>query len=229
MATPSPTSIPLPLSPSFSRRPSVSSTSRRSSAVSSSRSQPAPAVSPRTLLRPRLDRNQTITSLRQEEADPFHEGSTITVSQPVGSLSISPSSRDICLASRKGLYILDLANLNNAPRFIPQGGTWQIAEYVCPFTRANTQLSMVAACLDFQLDFVDLVPETVNLGFGRSKVSSPINRCPLKSYNRYQLACSKSESDGYSRDGCWYKRLGSSNKRYPFYETLRLGCGWDAS
>lgn len=60
--------------------------------------------------------------------DPFQEGTTIEVNQPVGSLSISPSNRDVCLASRKGLYIIDLANLNNAPRFIPQGGTWQIAE-----------------------------------------------------------------------------------------------------
>ncbi|KAK4688931.1 SEA/GATOR complex protein SEA3/WDR59, partial [Tremellales sp. Uapishka_1] len=101
--------------------------SRRSSA-STLHHQPVPVVSPRTLLRPRLHRDNTITSLRQEEVDPFKEGSTISVNQPVGSLSISPSNRDICLASRKGLYILDLANLNNAPRFIPQGGTWQIAD-----------------------------------------------------------------------------------------------------
>lgn len=61
-------------------------------------------------------------------ADPFYSGATISINQPVGSLSISPSSRDVCLASRKGLYILDLANLESAPRFVPQGGTWQIAE-----------------------------------------------------------------------------------------------------
>lgn len=60
--------------------------------------------------------------------DEFGEGATVSINQPVGSLSISPSSRDVCLASRKGLYILDLANLEKAPRFIPQGGTWQIAE-----------------------------------------------------------------------------------------------------
>ncbi|WVO15839.1 hypothetical protein L204_103501 [Cryptococcus depauperatus] len=61
-------------------------------------------------------------------SDPFKEGATISVNQPVGSISISPSSRDVCLASKKGLYILDLANLNNAPRFVPQGGAWQIAD-----------------------------------------------------------------------------------------------------
>lgn len=60
--------------------------------------------------------------------DEFTEGATVSINQPVGSLSISPSSRDVCLASRKGLYILDLANLEKAPRFVPQGGTWQIAE-----------------------------------------------------------------------------------------------------
>jgi hypothetical protein len=67
-------------------------------------------------------------SVMQQPQDPFYEGVTIEVNQPVGSLSISPSNRDVCLASRKGLYIIDLANLHNAPRFVPQGGTWQIAE-----------------------------------------------------------------------------------------------------
>ena len=83
--------------------------------------------------RPRLDRQATIRrdmgqSVMQQPQDPFYEGVTIEVNQPVGSLSISPSNRDVCLASRKGLYIIDLANLHNAPRFVPQGGTWQIAE-----------------------------------------------------------------------------------------------------
>lgn len=78
--------------------------------------------------RPSLDRNATSATVRQVPQDPFYEKSTIAISQPVGSLSISPSSRDVVLASRKGLYILDLANLDSAPRFIPQGGAWQIAE-----------------------------------------------------------------------------------------------------
>jgi len=129
----SPREIPLPTSPM-----SPGGSVRRSSSVASSSSSfhalPPPELSPRALFRPRLDRNgtsNTITANSRHEAsppDPFKEGATISVNQPVGSLSISPSSRDVCLASRKGLYILDLANLNNAPRFIPQGGTWQIAE-----------------------------------------------------------------------------------------------------
>ncbi|KAK8846765.1 hypothetical protein IAR55_005853 [Kwoniella newhampshirensis] len=123
----SPAHVPLPSSPSTT----TTSASRRSS-TSSTPYHPSPLSSPLTHFafggRPRLDRNQTSATIRKEVSDPFREGSTISVNQPVGSISISPSSRDVCLASRKGLYILDLAELNNAPRFIPQGGTWQIAD-----------------------------------------------------------------------------------------------------
>ncbi|WVQ76797.1 hypothetical protein IAR50_006471 [Cryptococcus sp. DSM 104548] len=114
----SPAHIPLPGSPSASRRSSVCSTPYTSS----------PLASPHTPFRPRLDRFTTSATVKPEDDDPFTEGAVISVNQPVGSISISPSSRDVCLASRKGLYILDLANLHNAPRFVPQGGTWQIAD-----------------------------------------------------------------------------------------------------
>nr|ACZ81474.1 CND01460 [Kwoniella heveanensis] len=117
----SPAHVPLPASP-------PTTASRRSSASTTQYYQPSPLSSPRISFRPRLDRNPTSATIRQEPPDPFKEGSTISVNQPVGSISISPCSRDVCLASRKGLYILDVANLNNAPRFIPQGGTWQIAD-----------------------------------------------------------------------------------------------------
>jgi len=115
---------------SFRSNPSNHSTHSRSS--SRAAVPPAPVyLSPRSVLRPRFDRESTSATVRHIQPainDSFYEGTTISVNQPVGSLSISPSSRDVCLASRKGLYILDLANLNNAPRFIAQGGTWQIAE-----------------------------------------------------------------------------------------------------
>lgn len=122
-STPQASTVPLP--------PSPSSTSSRGPSVHP----------PLTTSRPSLQRNETSKTIIQSSVystldasedggavDPFHEGSTISVSQPVGSLTISPSFRDVCLASRKGLYILDLANLERAPRFIAQGGTWQIAE-----------------------------------------------------------------------------------------------------
>ncbi|TYJ52693.1 hypothetical protein B9479_006699 [Cryptococcus floricola] len=114
----SPAHVPLPGSPAASRRSSTSSAPYTSS----------PLASPHTPYRPRLDRFTTAATVKPEEDDSFKEGARISVNQPVGSISISPSSRDVCLASRKGLYILDLANLHNAPRFVPQGGTWQIAD-----------------------------------------------------------------------------------------------------
>ncbi|KIS02247.1 vacuolar membrane protein [Cryptococcus deuterogattii 2001/935-1] len=111
-----PAHVPLPASPALTP-------SRRSSA-SSGLFHPSPL----TALHPRPPPPANTPAVKPQGEDPFREGATISVNQPVGSISISPSSRDVCLASRKGLYILDLANLNNAPRFVPQGGAWQIAD-----------------------------------------------------------------------------------------------------
>ncbi|KNZ79021.1 hypothetical protein J132_06861 [Termitomyces sp. J132] len=41
---------------------------------------------------------------------------------------ISPSSRDIVLAARRGLFIIDLKAPLEIPRFLPQGGTWDVAD-----------------------------------------------------------------------------------------------------
>lgn len=61
-------------------------------------------------------------------------------------MSISPTSRDIVLAayvvtfvrisfcpindviSRRGLFIIDLESRFSIPRFLPQGGTWDVAD-----------------------------------------------------------------------------------------------------
>ncbi|KAI0763928.1 hypothetical protein BD413DRAFT_197550 [Trametes elegans] len=43
-------------------------------------------------------------------------------------MSISPDTRDLVLASRRGLYILDLETPFHPPRFLPQGGTWDVAD-----------------------------------------------------------------------------------------------------
>jgi hypothetical protein len=60
-------------------------------------------------------------------------------------MSISPTSRDIVLAayvvlpvlhfqlsliiySRRGLFIIDLESPFSIPRFLPQGGTWDVAD-----------------------------------------------------------------------------------------------------
>jgi hypothetical protein len=43
-------------------------------------------------------------------------------------MSISPTSRDIVLAARRGLFIIDLESPLSVPRFLPQGGTWDVAD-----------------------------------------------------------------------------------------------------
>ncbi|KAF9527133.1 hypothetical protein CPB83DRAFT_856798 [Crepidotus variabilis] len=50
------------------------------------------------------------------------------VGDAVGNMSISPTSRDIVLAARRGLFIIDLESPFNIPRFLPQGGTWDVAD-----------------------------------------------------------------------------------------------------
>ncbi|KZT72699.1 hypothetical protein DAEQUDRAFT_596441 [Daedalea quercina L-15889] len=50
------------------------------------------------------------------------------VGDAVGNMSISPSSRDVVLATRNGLFIIDLESPLNLPRFLPQGGTWDVAD-----------------------------------------------------------------------------------------------------
>ncbi|EEB90881.1 hypothetical protein MPER_10853 [Moniliophthora perniciosa FA553] len=43
-------------------------------------------------------------------------------------MSISPASRDVVLAARRGLFIIDLKSPFEVPRFLPQGGTWDVAD-----------------------------------------------------------------------------------------------------
>lgn len=49
----------------------------------------------------------------------FNNLLSIHVDQPIGSLSISPANRDVALGARKGLFIIDLSNPYDTPRFIP--------------------------------------------------------------------------------------------------------------
>ncbi|KZV59883.1 hypothetical protein PENSPDRAFT_760279 [Peniophora sp. CONT] len=50
------------------------------------------------------------------------------IGDAIGNLSISPSYRDVVLAARKGLFIIDLSAPDKLPRFLPQGGTWDVAD-----------------------------------------------------------------------------------------------------
>ncbi|KAG9301687.1 hypothetical protein G9A89_016758 [Geosiphon pyriformis] len=58
----------------------------------------------------------------------FYQQLFINVDQPVGSMSISPSSRDVVLAARKGLFIIDLENPYNPPRVLNHLTKWEVAD-----------------------------------------------------------------------------------------------------
>ncbi|SCV69342.1 BQ2448_2362 [Microbotryum intermedium] len=60
--------------------------------------------------------------------DTFYQMLSIHLDQPVGSMSISPSNRDVALGARKGLFIVDLQNPWDPPRFLPHYSPWEVAD-----------------------------------------------------------------------------------------------------
>ncbi|KAL1982484.1 hypothetical protein VTN96DRAFT_1275 [Rasamsonia emersonii] len=58
----------------------------------------------------------------------FGEDSSFHVEQPVGSMSISPCGRDVVLASKEGLHIIDLDSPYSPPRFLPHHTPWEVAD-----------------------------------------------------------------------------------------------------
>lgn len=58
----------------------------------------------------------------------FNRAVEISLMEPVGSMSLSPANRDVVLAARKGLFILDLENPYDQPRFLPHLTTWVPAD-----------------------------------------------------------------------------------------------------
>lgn len=58
----------------------------------------------------------------------FNKAIKISLKEPVGSMSLSPVNRDVVLAARKGLFILDLENPHEEPRFLPHMTTWVPAD-----------------------------------------------------------------------------------------------------
>lgn len=58
----------------------------------------------------------------------FNRSVQISLMEPVGSMSLSPANRDVVLAARKGLFIIDLENPYDQPRFLPHLTTWVPAD-----------------------------------------------------------------------------------------------------
>ncbi|WEW56722.1 hypothetical protein PRK78_002171 [Emydomyces testavorans] len=58
----------------------------------------------------------------------FGEDSSFHVERPVGSMSISPCGRDVVLASKEGLHVIDLDNPYSPPRYLPHRTPWEVAD-----------------------------------------------------------------------------------------------------
>ncbi|KAK2744130.1 hypothetical protein FQN57_004390 [Myotisia sp. PD_48] len=58
----------------------------------------------------------------------FGEDSSFHIDQPVGSMSISPCGRDVVLASKEGLHVIDLDNPYSPPRYLPHRTPWEVAD-----------------------------------------------------------------------------------------------------
>ncbi|KAL4977874.1 hypothetical protein BDW66DRAFT_26499 [Aspergillus desertorum] len=58
----------------------------------------------------------------------FGEDSSFHVDQPVGSMSISPCGRDVVLASKEGLHVIDLDSPYSPPRYLPHHTPWEVAD-----------------------------------------------------------------------------------------------------
>ncbi|PWZ01935.1 WD40 repeat-like protein [Testicularia cyperi] len=71
----------------------------------------------------------TKQSLAQRHASAtFYRSCEISLMEPVGSMSISPANRDVVLAARKGLFIIDLEDPFAPPRFLAHMTTWEAVD-----------------------------------------------------------------------------------------------------
>ncbi|CAO3616617.1 unnamed protein product [Cunninghamella echinulata] len=74
---------------------------------------------------------QNISNTIQEQKDLYNNNQIPTFNSTninVGSLSISPASRDVVLAGRQGLVIIDLENPWLIPRILPHMSKWEVAD-----------------------------------------------------------------------------------------------------
>lgn len=65
---------------------------------------------------------------QRDSEDTFYQLMSIQIDQPIGSMSISPANRDVALGSRTGLFIVDLQNPYDPPRFLPHASAWEVSD-----------------------------------------------------------------------------------------------------
>ena len=62
------------------------------------------------------------------ESETFGQDASFHLEQPIGSMSIAPSGRDLALASKEGLHIIDLDSPYSPPRYLPHRTPWEVAD-----------------------------------------------------------------------------------------------------
>lgn len=75
-----------------------------------------------------------------DNEDTFYQLMSIHIDQPIGSMSISPANRDVALGSRTGLYIVDLQNPYDPPRFLPHASAWEVSDVQVRCDRGQIRL-----------------------------------------------------------------------------------------
>ena len=58
----------------------------------------------------------------------FGKDASFKLPQLIGSMSISPSGRDVVLGSKEGLHVIDLDSPYSPPRFLPHRTSWEVAD-----------------------------------------------------------------------------------------------------
>ena len=73
--------------------------------------------------------DENIRDINSAFASPtFGKDGSFELDKPVGSMSISPCGRDVVLASRQGLHIIDLDSPWKPPRHLPHHTPWEVAD-----------------------------------------------------------------------------------------------------
>ena len=62
------------------------------------------------------------------DSETFGQDASFHLEQPVGSMTISPSGRDVALASKEGLHVIDLDSPYSPPRYLPHRTPWEVAD-----------------------------------------------------------------------------------------------------
>ena len=72
--------------------------------------------------------SDALPAAAKPQSNTFYRSCEISLMEPVGSMSISPANRDVVLAARKGLFIIDLEDPYATPRFLAHMTTWEAVD-----------------------------------------------------------------------------------------------------